>query len=224
MSAFSSPILQHFFYFAGGIVIGAIAAMVIQPDSIQQFLSYLTAYAGFLYLAIALILAPLNLLKGRPLGLSSKLRRNFGIWAGVFALAHLGAGLTVHFGGRWWLYFLQPMRENKLIPFRFDFFGAANYLGLIAIIIFCVLLALSNDASIRKFGPVRWKRIQQLSYPLMLITFAHGIIYQLLEKRSFIFLMILALGFCAVLMIQIKGAVFKRAAGRIGASASVKKP
>ncbi len=207
MNVFSSPIARHLSFFAGGSLFGAAVAMAIQPVSIQQFLSYLTAYAGFLYLTIALILAPANLLKGRPLGLSSKLRRNFGIWAGVFAIAHVGAGLMVHFGGRWWLYFIQPMSGDKLLPIRYDFFGITNYLGLIAVIVFCVLLAISNNTSIKKLGPVRWKRIQQLSYPLLLITFVHGVIYQLLEKRILIFILILVLGFSAVLIFQMRGAI-----------------
>jgi len=217
MNVFSSPIARHLSFFAGGSLFGAVAAVAIQPSSIQQFLSYLTAYAGFLYLMIALILAPANLLKGRPFGLSNKLRRNFGIWAGVFAIAHVGAGLMVHFGGRWWLYFIQPVSENKLLPIRYDFFGAANYLGLIAIIVFCVLLAISNNASIKRLGPVRWKRIQQLSYPLLVITFVHGIIYQFLEQRLLIFILTLAVGFCAVLIFQLRGAITRSRASGDGA-------
>jgi len=62
------------------------------PDIIWR-LSMGTAYAGLIFLATALMIGPLNVLRGVPNPLSTNLRRDIGIVAGVVALAHTIIGL-----------------------------------------------------------------------------------------------------------------------------------
>jgi sulfoxide reductase heme-binding subunit YedZ len=216
MQTIASRTVKHLLFFAGGAVFGAAAAVAAGANRLIDVLSFSTAYAGFLYISIALILAPAGLLRGKPLGLSSVLRRDFGIWSGVFALAHFVFGLQVHFGGKWRNYFFKPGAESPELALRFDAFGTANHLGLVAVIVFCVLLALSNNASVRKFGPALWKRLQQLAYPLFAILLIHGLIYQALEKRTLILNIVFGLIFAAAAIAQIAGFVRKRRAEKAG--------
>jgi sulfoxide reductase heme-binding subunit YedZ len=94
------------------------------------------------------------------------------------AVFHTGIGLNVHLRGRPWLYFVD--QHSKL---RSDFFGFSNYTGAIAALLFVLLLAISNDLSLRRLGTQRWKSLQRWTYAAAALTFIHGIAYQHIEKR-----------------------------------------
>jgi methionine sulfoxide reductase heme-binding subunit len=202
---------RHWPYFVSGLAVGAVLALAIIPRSPQQFLSLSTAYASFLYVAAALMVGPLKLLSGGAIGLSNRLRRDFGIWAALFAIAHVIAGLSVHFSGRFWLYFVYPAEAARSNGLRLDAFGLTNYLGLAAAFIFIALLMISNDTAIRTLGPPRWKAVQRLSYPLFAIAFLHGLVYQTLEDRRFIYFVLLAVIFFIVAISQVRGFLKRRA-------------
>ena len=70
---------------------------------------------------------------------------------------------------------------------RFDIFGVANHLGLIASLIIFILLCISNNLSIRGLGPAGWKRIQKWNYIGAVLVVVHGLLYQLIERRMFTF-------------------------------------
>jgi methionine sulfoxide reductase heme-binding subunit len=165
----------------------AIAALItisvfaaIPPPDFRHRLSMGTAYGSLFFLAATLGLGPWNVLRRRKPPVSYDLRRDIGIVAGVLALIHTGVGLTVHLRGRMWMYFFK-----KLHPLRIqaNAFGAANYLGLIAAILFVMLIAISNDISLRSLGTPQWKNLQRWTYPAFGLTIAHGILFQAVEKR-----------------------------------------
>jgi sulfoxide reductase heme-binding subunit YedZ len=132
------------------------------------------------------MIGPLNVLRGAPNPLSTYLRRDFGIIAGVLSLVHTFVGLQVHMRGDFIQYFFYrtPVRIETM---RFDVFGIANYLGLIAALIFLVLLCSSNNISIRRLGPTGWKKIQKWNYIGAVLLVLHGLLYQLIEQRMFAF-------------------------------------
>ncbi len=210
MQTIASRTAKHFAFLAGGFVFGLMAALAAGAERFIELMSLSTAYAGFLYIAVALILAPAGLIRGKPLGLSNILRRDFGIWSGVFALAHFIFGIQVHFGGVWRNYFFEPEPHGSGLALRFDAFGVANHLGLIAVLVFCVLLALSNSASIRKLGPARWKLFQQAAYPLFATLLLHGAIYQALETRTLFLIVVFALISATAVIAQIAGVMRRR--------------
>jgi sulfoxide reductase heme-binding subunit YedZ len=146
-------------------------------DFISQ-LSIGTAYPALFLTAAAMLLGPFNVLWKKPNPVSFDLRRDLGIWAGITALLHTLVGLNVHLRGRMWLYFVDE--HHRL---RRDAFGFGNYTGAIAAVVFLLLLALSNDLSLRKLGAERWKFLQQWAYAGVALTAAHGIAYQHVEKR-----------------------------------------
>jgi sulfoxide reductase heme-binding subunit YedZ len=162
------------------IVITCLAYAAIPPPDIRHRLSMATAYAGLIFLAVSLWLGPWNVLRRRPNPISFDLRRDVGIWTGILAILHTGIGLTVHLHGRMWMYFfrrLQPLRVQDTM------FGFANYAGLAAALVFLMLLGISNDWSLRNLKASRWKNLQRWTYGAFVLTGAHGVAYQLIEKR-----------------------------------------
>jgi sulfoxide reductase heme-binding subunit YedZ len=147
-------------------------------------LSMATAYVGLFLLVLTLVIGPFRTLQRRRMPLSQDLRRDTGIWAGILGLFHTAVGLNVHLRGRPWLYFVYQKRENHFFPLRHDQFGLANDTGLLATGLLALLLATSNDWSLRYFGTPGWKKLQRWSYGLFALTVAHGILYQVIEKRT----------------------------------------
>jgi sulfoxide reductase heme-binding subunit YedZ len=139
-----------------------------------------TAYAGLIFLAVSLWIGPWNVLRRQPNPVSSDLRRDVGIWTGILAIAHTVIGLTVHLRGRMWMYFFKRLHPLELQKTQFGF---ANFTGLLAALLFVVLLGISNDVSLRTLGIRRWKFVQRWAYVALGLTVAHGIAYQLVEKR-----------------------------------------
>lgn len=142
-------------------------------------LSIATAYPALFLTAAALLIGPRNVLTRRPNPVSFDLRRDLGIWAGVMAIAHTVVGLNVHLRGRPWLYFVDQHGH-----WRHDLFGFSNYTGAVAALLFLLLLAISNDLSLRKLGTARWKSIQRWTYVAATLTVVHAIAYQQIERRQ----------------------------------------
>jgi len=151
----------------------------------RDFISHLsiaTAYAALFLTVAALLLGPWRVLRGRANAVSFDLRRDLGIWAGIMALLHTGVGLNVHLRGRPWLYFVDQHHRVRL-----DLFGFGNDTGLTAALIFLLLLALSNDLSLRRLGLQKWKSLQRWTYLVVVLTVLHAIAYQRIEKRQLAF-------------------------------------
>ena len=85
------------------------------------------------------------------------------------------------------MYFFKSLHPMKVQNTQFGF---ANFVGLGAALLFLMLLAISNDISLQALGTHRWKSLQRWTYAAFGLTAAHGIAYQLVEKRdlSWIFL------------------------------------
>lgn len=180
-----------------------------------QSWSIATAYVGLGLMAATLVTGPYAILRGRRHPTSSDLRRDLGIWAGIFALVHFVVGLQVHMKHRY-LYWFREMKGAHIPIPRIDAFGLTNDLGLVAVVIAGVLLAISNDFSLRSLGATRWKRIQQWNYWFAGCVLAHAVIFQFTEKRTVGFLLLEAgiVGVAAAL--QLAGARRRRAMERRG--------
>ena len=141
--------------------------------------SIATAYPALFLTSAAVLLGPWNVLRGRANPVSFDLRRDIGIWAGIMAVLHTAIGLNVHLRGRPWLYFVD--QHNRI---RHDLFGFGNDTGLIAALIFLLLLAISNDLALRRLGTRKWKSLQRWTYAAVVLMIIHGIAYQHIEKRQ----------------------------------------
>ena len=209
-------LLQHVLLGVGSVVLTLIFMHLFPKRDFISRVSIGTAYPALFLTAAALLLGPLNVLWRKPNPVSFDLRRDLGIWAGIFALVHTAAGLNVHLRGRMWLYFVDPRHH-----LRRDAFGFGNYSGALAALVFALLLALSNDVSLRKLGVGRWKSLQRWAYASVVLTAAHAIAYQQIEKRVSPFQVVLYISFGIVLAFQIAAALKSR---RISAEGRSPKP
>jgi len=62
--------------------------------------------------------------------------------------------------------------------------NASIVAGYLVGILFLVLLLLSNNWSLRRLGPARWKRLQGASLAAFSLTAAHGLLFQVIERRT----------------------------------------
>lgn len=190
-------LLHHILMGIGSVAMTVIFMQFFPKRDLVSQVSIGTAYAALLFTAAALLLGPYQVLWRKPNPVSFDLRRDLGIWAGISALAHTAVGLNVHLRGRMWLYFVDARHH-----LRRDAFGFGNYTGVIAALVFALLLALSNDFSLRKLGAVRWKSLQRWAYASVVLTAAHAIAYQQIEKRIPAFRVFLYITLGLVLAVQ----------------------
>ena len=181
-------------------------------DPLWKF-SISTAYVSLVLLAMTLLLGPFNILTGRRNTTSIDLRRDIGIWAGIVGILHVIVGLQVHFRGRMWLLFMPE--KWTFLPVRLDAFGFANHTGLLATLILLLLLFLSNDMSMRKFGGPKWKNLQRWNYACIGLTALHGVLYQILENRKPVLMIIFVLILLLIGAMQLLGFVRHRQAGAV---------
>jgi sulfoxide reductase heme-binding subunit YedZ len=112
------------------------------------------------------------------------LRRDLGIWAGLTGLAHLAAATGEVMQPAYFEAYITGPPEAPM-PGWAGWIGTASIVaGYLVGILFLVLLALSNNWSLRWLGPVRWKRAQGAARAALVMTVAHGIVFQVIEGRT----------------------------------------
>jgi sulfoxide reductase heme-binding subunit YedZ len=171
----------------------------VRRDPISH-ISIATAYPALFLTAVAVCLGPWNTLHGRANPVSFDLRRDIGIWAGGMAMLHTVVGLNVHLRGRMWLYFVD--QHHRI---RHDWFGFGNDTGVVAALLFLLLLAISNDLSLRSLGTRRWKSLQRWTYAAVLLTILHAIAYQHVEERRRAYEVLLGTTTVAIVAFQLTG-------------------
>lgn len=194
--------IRHLYFCLIALAIVWILYAATPPPDLRHRLSMGTAYAGLIFLAASLSLGPWNILRRRPNPVSFDLRRDVGIWAGLLAVLHTAIGLTVHLRGRMWMYFFKKLHPLTIQNTQFGF---ANYVGLMAALLFLLLLILSNNLSLRALGTRSWKSIQRWAYLAFGLTVAHGIAYQLIEKRHLPWVVFFSLLAIVAVGIQLAG-------------------
>ena len=174
------------------------------PDVLSRA-SFATAYPALILLVLTLLIGPWNVIRGQRNPVSSDLRRDIGIWAGILSLIHAGVGQCVHLRGRPWLYYVYESKEEHLLPVRHDLFGLANYSGLIASLVLIALLATSNDYSLRTLGTRQWKRLQRWNYLIFAITAIHAVAYLTVETQKADFVITVAACLLITIVLQAIG-------------------
>lgn len=180
----ASRLARHGLIGGGSLAATVVLYVALGKETAEFKLSLATAYVALALLAVTFALGSIYYLTTRRTPASTYLRRDVSIWGGVFAIAHVVAGLQVHFKERMWAYFVFENWRDRWMPVRYDAFGIANYAGAVAAIVVLVLLAISNDISIRRLGLERWRGIQRWGRVFAVLTLVHTLIYQVLEKRA----------------------------------------
>ena len=173
---------------------------LIPGDDVTYLGSMATGYVSIILLAITLLIGPLNMYLKKLNPVSNDLRRDTGIWCGFIGLAHIVFGIQVHMGNIF-LYFFKAVEGDDAYKLRDDIFGAANYTGLAAGLILLILLLLSNDLSLQWLKTKRWKNIQRWNYLLFALVLIHGILFQIIEKR----IMVIIILFSIIMIIPLVG-------------------
>jgi len=189
---------------AAGLVVGYRVSRVQRP---VEALSFATAYVALGLLVATLSIGPLNLMTVAPNPVSTHLRRDLGVSTALVGTAHTVLGLQVHKGGNLAGYFLPPASGNLDAAAAFV---ATNYMGALATFLLLLLLALSNDYSLRRLGKLRWKRLQQWSYVIVVLVALHGAVYQLLEKRRPGGVLLFATLVASLILVQLRGVAIHR--------------
>lgn len=191
---------------SGALAGGWLVTAIVKVDGRAFGLSMASAYIGLFLIAGTLLIGPLNIARGRPNPVSTHVRRDVGIWAGVVTLLHVAVGLQRHFRGDFARYFFL-FDGGSLLPIgvRLDLFGLANWVGLAGTLVCIVLLALSNDRSLRRLGTRRWKSLQRGNYLLLPLVVCHGLAYQLQQSRGLPWVLVTVLITLVVLTLQSLG-------------------
>lgn len=174
-----------------------------------SWLSFSTAYPALVLIAITLLIGPWNLLRKKANPISTDLRRDIGIWAGILSLIHAGVGQCVHLRGRPWLYYVYGPAEHHH-GLRHDLFGFSNYTGALSVLLVAMLFATSNDASLRWLGTAGWKKLQRWNYLGFGLASAHAIGYFAIEKQKLPFVTFAAACMAITLILQMWGLVLRR--------------
>lgn len=173
-------------------------------------LSFSTAYPALGLLALTLLIGPWNVLSKRRNPISTDLRRDIGIWAGMLSVIHAAIGQNVHLRGRPWLYYVYERHRNGPTGLRHDLFGFDNFTGLAATVVVIALLATSNDWSLRRLGTPQWKSLQRWNYLCFALSAAHAIGYQSMEKQKMPFVLTAAICVGLTLIFQALGYRLRR--------------
>lgn len=174
-----------------------------------SWLSFSTAYPALVLIAITLLLGPWNLLRRKANPVSTDLRRDFGIWAGILSLVHAGIGQCVHLRGRPWLYYVYGPTEHHH-GLRHDLFGFSNYTGAASVLLIALLFATSNDLSLRSLGTVAWKKLQRWNYLGFGLACAHTIGYFAVEKQKLPYVTFAVVCMVITVMLQLWGYAIRR--------------
>lgn len=213
---------RHVFFAVCGIVmidVVVLWANATGDDNIMNLgpsgtvgMSLGAAYAAYVFLALSLLVGPWTLWRRRrrPLPVSSYLRRDFGIWATVFALLHTIVGLQVYPDVSMWNFFFYPVGQRPLFPVRLDFFGLANHLGLIAALVLLFLLCLSSNFALRRLQAERWKKYQRWAYLAAAVTLIHGVMYLFMGQRTWGFVFMFSVISGLALTAQLWGVVMTK--------------
>lgn len=179
------------------------------PDVISRA-SFATAYPALALLAATLAVGPWNLLRRKANPVSSDLRRDMGIWAGILGILHAAVGQFVHLRGRPWLYYIYGPTEHHH-GMRHDLFGLANYSGALGVLLLAALFATSNDWSLRRFGTRRWKQLQRWNYAVFALVALHSFAFQSVETQKEPWVVSVAVCIAAAMTLQVAGVVQRNA-------------
>jgi len=91
-------------------------------------------------------------------------RRPIGVMAFVYFVLHLATWLVLDMGLLW----QQALGDIAKRPYI--------TLGMIAALLMLPLAATSNDASVKRLGGLRWRRLHRLTYPVAVLAAIHFVL------------------------------------------------
>ena len=212
----SRRLLRHHLPLAVLTLASAAILYVTRPyDDVLTKLSFASAWPGLVLISVTLLIGPFKQIWGRNVAVSQDFRRDIGIWAGSVGIFHAAIGQCVHLRWRPWLYYVyENWSKEHVQPFRHDVFGLANYTGLVSALVLLMLLATSNDASLRALGTPGWKSLQRWNYLCFGLLIVHTLAYQLGIERPIGALVSLAV-MATIITLTLQGAGYLKRRGAL---------
>jgi sulfoxide reductase heme-binding subunit YedZ len=215
----SLRLLRHHLPLCAFSLICTYVLYVTRPyQDVLSKISFSTAYPALVLLTATLLIGPWNLLRKRRQPVSSDLRRDFGIWAGLLGIIHAAVGQCVHLRGRPWLYYIYGPTEHHQFPIRHDLFGLANYTGAASTLLLVALFVTSTDYSLRALGTPQWKQLQRWNYAVFPLAAIHSVAYLATEKKQFAFWVVVAASIAIAASLQAAGFLKRRSAMSVNSS------
>ncbi len=175
--------LTHLALLIVSILACGITFFYLPTGTLNEILTLGLGYVALLFLAVTLLIGPLNLVRKRRNPVNIDLRRDVGIWSGITALLHVVFSFQLYQNGDILGYFFTSTPTGYSLP-KPDLFNMSNYTGLIATFVMVVLLFTSNQLSLRWLKGKRWKLIQRFNYLLVIMTLVHTFGYQAFNVRE----------------------------------------
>ncbi|MDP3959925.1 MAG: protein-methionine-sulfoxide reductase heme-binding subunit MsrQ [Pseudorhodobacter sp.] len=137
-----------------------VAAGSLGPDPLKV-IEHRLGDLGLQFLLAGLCVTPLRDLTGVPL---IRYRRALGLLCFAYASLHLATWVFLDLQLRWSEIGADLTKRPYII------------LGMLGFATMMPLAITSNNLSLRKLGPLRWKRLQRLAYPAVFLTALHYLI------------------------------------------------
>jgi sulfoxide reductase heme-binding subunit YedZ len=190
------------------------ASVVIGPDAeAADRLSIVSAYLCLVLLGAALLIGPYHAFRqGRPLA-NTCIRRDIGIWGALSGLIHFYLANLLSMNYEYLGIYVEAAPVPPSPEIRSELYSWGTISGYVIAVLFIVLLALSNDWAMRKIGLKWWKRIQRVSYVGFLLTCVHAFLFQILESREALWVVVVIIITLAVFFWQVRGIFFIMKAG-----------
>jgi DMSO/TMAO reductase YedYZ heme-binding membrane subunit len=191
---------------AAGTAGAGLAAWAAGPaETGLDRLSMMLSWVCLVLFAAVLVVGPAHTLRtGRLVG-NHLPRRDLGIWCALTGLAHLALAFKTSMNPSYMQFFVHgasawPEPAVRSVMYRWAVLGS-----LVVAALFALLLLLSNNLSLRVLGPRWWKRLQRSSYLAFALTVAHSVAFQIIESRTAVLVIALAVLTLAVLAGQYAG-------------------
>jgi DMSO/TMAO reductase YedYZ heme-binding membrane subunit len=175
---------RHFLLAAASTAAPLAAAGAAPAGAALDRMSLMLAWLCLLYFTAVLLVGPAHVLRTGRLVTNHLLRRDLGIWCAVTGLAHLALSFKISMTPLYMQLYIDGAGSWPAPAWRRELYKWGVIGSLVIAVVFLMLLALSNNASLRRLGPAWWKRLQRLSYPAFVLTVAHGVVFQLIESRT----------------------------------------
>lgn len=159
------------------------AAVIGEPAAAVDQVSLASAYLFLFLISVVLLLGPLRTLQTGRVMINQTLRRDIAIWCALMGLVHLLAGSVESMTPVYLDVFVNHAVNSPSASTREALFFWSAIAGFIIGLLLIVLLALSNNWSLKLIGQRWWKRLHRLSYIVFILTVLHGFAFQVLESR-----------------------------------------
>lgn len=144
-----------------------------------------TGTVALALLVVTLSIRPIRVLRGhRRSAVHLPWRRVTGLWTVVLVAVHVPGGLAIHSTGwRVWTPFESVVPWADARPL--DEFTLGYWAGLVAVLLLAPLALTSRDASIRRLGQRRWRRLHRvLTWATYWVVAVHVVALQYGEFRD----------------------------------------